>query len=85
MIHEIEDMEKTISELLPTRNEKGDKRAQGCALVTAGSKDMPGAAALCTKAALRSGAGLVTLASPRWIGPILPASRHETVFIRIRG
>ena len=83
MIHEIKDMEKTISELLPTRNEKGDKRAQGCALVIAGSKDMPGAAALCTKAALRSGAGLVTLASPRRIVPILQAKLSEPVFISL--
>lgn len=83
MIHEIEDMEKTISELLPTRNEKGDKRTQGCALVIAGSKDMPGAAALCTKAALRSGAGLVTLASPRRIIPILQAKLSEPVFISL--
>ena len=83
MIHEIEDMEKTISELLPTRNEKGDKRAQGCALVIAGSKDMPGAAALCTKAALRSGAGLVTLASPRRIIPILQAKLSEPVFVSL--
>ena len=83
MIHEIKDMEKNISELLPTRNEKGDKRAQGCALVIAGSKDMPGAAALCTKAALRSGAGLVTLASPRRIVPILQAKLSEPVFISL--
>ena len=83
MTHEIEDMEKTISELLPTRNEKGDKRAQGCALIIAGSKDMPGAAALCTKAALRSGAGLVTLASPRRIIPILQAKLSEPVFVSL--
>ena len=28
MIHEIKDMEKTISELLPTRDEQGDKQRQ---------------------------------------------------------
>ena len=83
MIHEIKDMEKTISELLPTRDEQGDKRAQGCALVIAGSKDMPGAAALCTKASLRSGAGLVTLASPRRIVPILQTKLSEPVFISL--
>ena len=83
MIHEIKDMEKTISELLPKKKKKGDKRAQGCALVIAGSKDMPGAAALCTKAALRSGAGLVTLASPRRIVPILQAKLSEPVFISL--
>ena len=44
-----------ISQLLPARDDWGDKRKQGTALVIAGSKDMPGAAALCTEAALRSG------------------------------
>ena len=55
--------EDDIPQLLPLRNEWGDKRHQGTAFIIAGSKDMPGAAALCTEAALRSGAGLVTLAT----------------------
>ena len=83
MIHDITDIEKTISEMLPKRNEQGEKRDQGCALIIAGSKDMPGAAALCTKAALRSGAGLVTLASPRSIVPIVQAKLSEPVFISL--
>ena len=77
------DIEKTISELLPKRNEQGEKRDQGCALIIASSKDMPGAAALCTKAALRSGAGLVTLAAPRSIVPIVQAKLSEPVFISL--
>ncbi|MBR6378948.1 MAG: NAD(P)H-hydrate dehydratase [Fibrobacter sp.] len=83
MIHDITDIEKSISELLPKRNEQGEKRDQGCALIIAGSKDMPGAAALCTKAALRSGAGLVTLAAPRSIVPIVQAKLSEPVFISL--
>ena len=83
MIHSITDIEKTISELLPKRNEQGEKRDQGCALIISGSKDMPGATALCTKAALRSGAGLVTLAAPRGIVPIVQAKLSEPVFISL--
>ena len=83
MIHDIMDIEKTISELLPKRNEQGEKRDQGCALIIAGSKDMPGAAALCTKAALRSGTGLVTLAAPRSIVPIVQAKLSEPVFLSL--
>ena len=83
MIHEITDVEKTISELLPKRNEQGEKRDQGCALIIAGSRDMPGAAALCTKAALRSGAGLVTLAAPRCIVPTIQAKISEPVFMSL--
>lgn len=72
--------EDTIPQLLPERNEWGDKRAQGTALIIAGSKDMPGAAALCTEATLRSGAGLVTLATTQAIMPVLQTKLSEPVF-----
>ena len=72
--------EDAIPQLLPARDEWGDKRNQGTALVIAGSKDMPGAAALCTEAALRSGAGLVTLATSQAIAPIIQAKLSEPVF-----
>ena len=72
--------EDTIPQLLPKRDEWGDKRVQGNPLIIAGSKDMPGAAALCTEAALRSGAGLVTLAAPQAITPIIQAKLSEPVF-----
>ena len=72
--------EDAISQLLPKRNEWGDKRTQGTALIIAGSKDMPGAAALCTEAALRSGAGLVTLATTEAIMPVLQTKLSEPVF-----
>ena len=72
--------ESAISQLLPERDEWGDKRVQGSLLIIAGSKNMSGAAALCTEAALRSGAGLVTLAVPQVIAPILQAKLSEPVF-----
>ena len=72
--------EEAIPQLLPKRDEWGDKRNQGTALIIAGSKDMPGAAALCTESALRSGAGLVTLATTEAITPIIQAKLSEPVF-----
>ena len=75
--------ERDIPGLLPRRNECGEKRDQGCALIIAGSKDMPGAAALCTKACLRSGAGLVTLASPSSVMPVLQTKLSEPVFMSL--
>ena len=72
--------EDAIPQLQPKRDEWGDKRVQGNPLIIAGSKDMPGAAALCTEAALRSGAGLVTLAAPQAITPIIQAKLSEPVF-----
>ena len=72
--------EDAIPQLQPKRDEWGDKRVQGNPLIIAGSKDMPGAAALCTEATLRSGAGLVTLAAPQAITPIIQAKLSEPVF-----
>jgi NAD(P)H-hydrate epimerase len=72
--------ESLIPQMLPERDDWGDKRKQGCAMIVSGSGDMPGAAALCTHAALRSGAGLVTLASPDAIMPVLQAKLSEPVF-----
>ena len=72
--------EDAIPQLTPKRDEWGDKRVQGNPLIIAGSKDMPGAAALCTEAALRSGAGLVTLATTQAITPIIQAKLSEPVF-----
>jgi len=72
--------EDAIPQLLPKRDEWGDKRNQGSAFIIAGSKDMPGAATLCTEAALRSGAGLVTLATTETITPIIQAKLSEPVF-----
>ena len=71
-----------IPQMLPERDDWGDKRKQGCAMIVAGSGDMP--AALCTGAALRSGAGLVTLASPDAIMPVLQAKLSEPVFCNLQ-
>ena len=49
---------------LPERPEDAHKYDFGHLLVIAGSRNMPGAAALCAESALASGAGLVTLAAP---------------------
>lgn len=48
---------------LPRRDRAAHKGEFGRILVVAGSAAMPGAAALCASAALRGGAGLVTLAT----------------------
>lgn len=53
----------TLRALLPARPADGHKGRFGHLLIAAGSETMPGAALLSTRAALRSGVGLVTLAS----------------------
>lgn len=54
----------------PRHSHKGD---YGRLFILAGSRGYTGAAALCTKAAVRSGAGLVTLAVPEDVYPVLAA------------
>ena len=76
--------ESLIPQLLPERDEWGDKREQGCAMIVAGSGNMPGAAVLCMRAALRSGVGLVTLASPEAVIPVLQAKLSEPVFCSLQ-
>jgi len=56
---------------LPARPRDGHKGTFGKVLILAGSRGMSGAACLAGVAALRGGAGLVTLASPACVIPII--------------
>ncbi len=55
--------------VLPPRPRESHKGRFGSVLVVAGSRGMAGAAALCGASALRSGAGLVRVASPAEVQP----------------
>src|SRR6516162_6084866 len=55
--------------VLPPRPRDSHKGRFGSVLVVAGSRGMAGAAALCGASALRSGAGLVRIASPAEVQP----------------
>jgi NAD(P)H-hydrate epimerase len=52
-----------VAGLVRPRGAGSNKRSTGVVLIVAGSRAMPGAAALAVRAAYRAGAGLVTLAS----------------------
>jgi NAD(P)H-hydrate epimerase len=67
--------------LLPARAPESHKRASGVLLVLAGSRGMTGAATLTASSACRAGAGLVTLAVPRGILPVVQAAVTETTFL----
>lgn len=62
---------------LPPRRPESHKGNYGRILIVAGSETMPGAAILACRAALRSGAGLVTAAIPRTLGAALGAACPE--------
>ncbi|QEH37411.1 Bifunctional NAD(P)H-hydrate repair enzyme Nnr [Aquisphaera giovannonii] len=56
---------------LPPRPADSNKGQFGHVLVVAGSRGLAGAAALCGASALRSGAGLVRIASPAEVQPVV--------------
>ena len=67
--------------LLPPRPPDAHKGTFGHLLIIAGSRNFVGAAALAAAAAHRVGAGLVTLASPRSIYPMLASRLTETIHL----
>ena len=60
--------------VLSSRDPAAHKGQHGKLLIVATSPGMTGAGVLCARAALRSGAGLVTLAVPAGLMPIVGAS-----------
>ena len=71
--------EKMAQTLLPLRGKAVHKGDCGRILVVAGSLGMTGAAALAATSALRAGAGLVTLAVPASVQPILAGQLLEVM------
>ena len=67
--------------LLPKRNPYGHKGTFGKILILAGSEGMTGAAMLCARACLKSGAGLVYLAAPRGLLPVYEVLLPQVVKI----
>ncbi|MCE2464269.1 MAG: NAD(P)H-hydrate dehydratase [Dehalococcoidia bacterium] len=70
-----------VSSKLPTRPPDGHKGTFGHVLVIAGSRNYPGAAYLASQGAARVGPGLVTLASPQSIYPILASKLTEVIHL----
>ncbi len=68
---------ETVRPYLPTRSEDTQKYAVGTVLVIAGSANYLGAAEMACRAALRGGAGLVTLAAEGSFSGTWPELIHE--------
>jgi ADP-dependent NAD(P)H-hydrate dehydratase len=69
---------------LPRRSHFGHKGIYGKVLVIAGSRGMSGAAVLCGHASLRSGAGVVQVACPADVQPVVAAAYPAYTTIPIR-
>ena len=70
-----------VAQRLPERPPDAHKGSFGHALVVAGSRNYVGAASLASQAAVRVGAGLVTLASPRSVYPIAAGKVTEAIHL----
>lgn len=71
----------TLQGLLPPRPVDAHKGTFGRLLVVAGSEQYVGAAYLVCGAAVRSGAGIVTLAAPRWLRDVVAARLPEITYL----
>jgi NAD(P)H-hydrate epimerase len=67
------------SGLVPVRPLDAHKGTMGHLLAVAGSRGKAGAAAILARAALRSGVGLVTVAAPRSVQPIVAGAAIEVM------
>lgn len=67
--------------LIPRRPAFAEKRTAGVPLIIAGSAQFPGAAVLCARAAARSGAGYVTVATPIEAAALLRGHLVEQVVV----
>lgn len=72
---------KDIARMLPARKAESNKGTYGRALCICGSYGMAGAAAFSSMGALRSGCGLVQLAVPDSIYPVLASNLWEPVYL----
>lgn len=76
---------QTLRGLLPRRPRNANKGKFGHVLVIGGGRGMPGAVRLCGEAALRAGAGLVTLATHPWHAASINIGRPELLAFGVRG
>jgi ADP-dependent NAD(P)H-hydrate dehydratase / NAD(P)H-hydrate epimerase len=73
--------EDDVRTLLPRREPDTHKRRSGVVLVVSGSRTMGGAPSLVAQGAYRAGAGLVTVAVPEGIAPVVQARTAEATFM----
>ncbi|MBD0306414.1 MAG: NAD(P)H-hydrate dehydratase, partial [Nitrospiraceae bacterium] len=72
---------ESVQRVLPRRTQTAHKGTFGHAGIIAGSVGKTGAAALAAKAALRTGAGLVTVATPAGVNDVLEAKLVEAMTV----
>lgn len=75
--------DKLVKNMLPARSRYSHKGSFGTTVIVAGSKTMPGAAAMAAMAAQRCGCGLVKIVAPVSICPVLNILIKEAIVIPV--
>lgn len=75
--------DEDVAAMLPARAPESHKRDAGVVVVIGGSRLMTGAVSLMGEAAYRAGAGLVSVAVPEGILPVVQTVLRETTFISL--
>jgi NAD(P)H-hydrate epimerase len=75
---------ETVRRLVPRRHPDTHKGTYGHALIVAGARGKTGAAIMACRAAMRAGAGLVTLAAPRSLNDIFAGALIEVMTEMLR-
>ncbi len=70
-----------LAPLAGWRSRDSDKRTYGHVFILGGSRSFPGAVLMCVRAALRSGAGLVTALVPESLVPAFAAQAPEAMWV----
>jgi NAD(P)H-hydrate epimerase len=73
--------QETVRRAIPDRRTASHKGTYGHAAIIAGSVGKTGAAAMAAKAALRAGAGLVTVATPAGVNDVMEAKLLEAMTV----
>ncbi|MFZ3578915.1 NAD(P)H-hydrate dehydratase [Virgibacillus sp. DJP39] len=75
--------EDDFRDSLPTRNQFSHKGKHGKGLAVGGSKEMPGSITMTAKAALRAGAGVLTIGTPEEVISSIASACLEATFLKL--
>jgi len=76
-------LKNNLKKLLPKRDPKAHKGSYGKVLIIAGSEGMSGAAILCSRGSIRSGAGLTYLAVPKNLVNLVDLATPEVITLPV--
>ncbi len=78
-------IDRSVLELAPRRGARSTKFSSGQVTVAGGSRGLTGAVQMCSRAAIRAGAGYATVAVPADLEPIFEAGQPEVMSVGCPG